>query len=189
MPSPVMHTAVGFTVFTGFRHVLGKKTCTRYFGATWLFLLTCLFLSLLPDIDAAVGVALKNMRAYHNQGTHSLVTGLLISLIAATTASTLRKGTGRAWFWLFFINYSLHVLLDTLCKGRGVMLFWPISDHRFLSPAILFVGVQWSEGLWSWHHVETFFSELASAMVLLIPCWLLLRFDAKSCKNSLMTKG
>ena len=54
---------------------------------------------------------------------------------------------------------SLHLIMDSLTGGDGVMLFWPFSDARIGSPVRLFFGLQWSSGLWSRDHLLTLVSE------------------------------
>jgi hypothetical protein len=49
--------------------------------------------------------------------------------------------------------------MDFFTVSRGVMLFWPLTDQRFVSPVKLFTGLHWSQGVWSVHHLYTIFSE------------------------------
>ncbi|NIV75262.1 MAG: hypothetical protein GWN37_10615, partial [Gammaproteobacteria bacterium] len=44
-------------------------------------------------------------------------------------------------FLLTLVCYELHVLLDYLTVGRGVMLLWPLSAERFAPPIYLFYGL------------------------------------------------
>jgi inner membrane protein len=65
------------------------------------------------------------------------------------------------WFFLVLLCYQLHILADFLTFGRGVMLFWPLTEERYTSPILLFYGVHWSQGLFSLKHLWTLVSELA----------------------------
>jgi len=173
MPSPVIHVAAGCGLFMGIRRCVNPERLQKYFGTAWTLLFLCVFFSMLPDIDAAIGMLCRNMRDYHNQGTHSLLIACFTALIAGMTAETLRRGTGRAWSILVVTGYAVHVMLDYCCFGRGVMLFWPVSTQRYQSPIVLFSGVRWSDGFLSWQHVRTFFSELGVVACVAFSTWLI----------------
>jgi inner membrane protein len=129
-------------------------------------------LSLLPDVDAVVGIAAGDLGRFHNNLTHSLFVALGVALIAGGLASLGRHlplwlarlaesmpGFGRA-FWLALVCYGAHVALDWMTYGKGVMAFWPLTDRRFSSPITVFYGLRWSEGIWSSHHLVTVLTEL-----------------------------
>ena len=46
------------------------------------------------------------------------------------------------------------------------MLFWPLTDSRYLPPLLLFYGLHWSDGLFSVNHVITLVTEVA--LILLV---------------------
>ena len=132
-----------------------------------------LTVSLLPDLDAVAGLLLGDMYNIHNQGSHSLFSGLLASILIAAAVNWFGH---RFWgldvpkgklFWLSLTAYALHVLMDTLTPGRGVMLFWPFSTVRFQSPVPLLYGVRWEEGWLSLKHLWTIVSELGLILLLL----------------------
>jgi membrane-bound metal-dependent hydrolase YbcI (DUF457 family) len=125
-----------------------------------------IFLSLLPDADAVVGLLLGNMGRYHNNFMGSPLFGVLAALVVAGAIRLVTGARFGFWFGLTLICYELHVLMDYLTVGRGVMLLWPFSSERFSPPANLFYGLRWSDGLVSQRHLWTLLTELAFAVVL-----------------------
>jgi len=131
-----------------------------------LLLPAAIFLSLLPDADAVAGVLLGDMGRYHNNFMGSPLFGVLAAVIVAGALRLLAGAPFGFWFGLGLLCYELHVLMDYLTVGRGVMLLWPLSAERFSPPVNLFYGLHWSEGLLSRRHLWTLLTELAFAFVL-----------------------
>jgi inner membrane protein len=129
--------------------------------------------SLLPDIDAAVGFTSGDFGRYHNNGTHSLVSGLLVALSGALFLAWKDRTQFLNWFWVIFFSYGSHVILDFFTQGRGVMLFWPFTSERFGSPVKLFLGVRWSEGWISIEHFWTLVTELIFVLIIGLVVWAL----------------
>jgi hypothetical protein len=115
-------------------------------------------LSLLPDLDLLLGLPYGDPGRFHNQQMSSLFAGMVLALIVGIIARTMGAGFLR-WTLFAVTCYSLHLIMDSLTGGDGVMLFWPFSDVRIASPIRLFFGVQWSSGLWSKDHLLTLLSE------------------------------
>ena len=131
-------------------------------------------MSLVPDLDAILGILTGQMYRFHNNGTHSLLTGLAFCLAAAAFIAR-RRGPGFGyWLAVLYGSYSLHIVMDAFTlDGRGVMLFWPLSAQRFMSPVPLFFGVRWSEGLFSLQHVYTLGTELIFVALVILSVRLL----------------
>jgi inner membrane protein len=128
-------------------------------------------MSVMPDLDAAVGILLGNLGRYHNNIAGTPVFGALVAFGAACLAGFARRSAGMRVFSLTFVCYQLHVLMDYLTIGRGLMLLWPLSDERFRPPVHLFYGLRWSDGVFSTRHFITLFSELGFVLVLLLVFW------------------
>ena len=67
----------------------------------------------------------------HRGATHTILFALLMGALGAGGAASFR--TSRAWAagFLFLATLS-HPLADMLTDGgKGIMLFWPLSDKRF----------------------------------------------------------
>jgi inner membrane protein len=145
----------------------------RQAGVFPLALVLAVVVSMLPDLDAVLGAITGDLARYHNNGTHSLIVGLGVALVAAGLLAWPKRSDFLAWFWMIFISYGMHTLLDFFTHGgRGVMLFWPLSSQRFDSPFKLFYGVRWSEGWLSIHHMWTILSEAGFVFLVFLIMWL-----------------
>lgn len=176
MPSPLTHFAAGLAV-PHFAARRGESVRRR-----WKLTALCLFFSFAPDLDVIVGVARGDMGAYHNQITHSLFFGLAACLLVLPLLKwAYREISTIRLFALSYGCYALHLILDWMTYGRGVKLFWPITDARFSSPWIPFYGVRWGDGLFSMRHWITIGNEvmilgvLATIVYMVRTIWLLLR--------------
>jgi inner membrane protein len=155
-----MHTTAGYIVYRIFRNRLPQRFSKSIWRIPFLLLIFSIF-AMLPDIDSVVGIITGDIGRYHNNATHSLFVGLFISLAFSGVVSLVGSFKFRDWFFVMFLSYSLHVVLDFFTVGRGVMAFWPLSQQRFLSPLSLFYGLHWSDGFISIRHVWTFLTESA----------------------------
>ncbi|NLG71745.1 MAG: metal-dependent hydrolase [Chloroflexi bacterium] len=174
MPSPLAHTTAGYAVYR-----LLRRRRSDWEPQVWrlpLILLVTLVFSILPDFDAVAGILAGDIGRYHNQGTHSLVVGLLVALLFAVLLARGRMHAFKAWFPPLLLSYELHVLMDVVTLGeRGVMLLWPLSSARFDVPFTLFYGVRWSEGIFAWQHLVTLATEALFALLVLGGLYLLER--------------
>ena len=175
MPSPLSHSAVGVAGFFLWRH--RGKNRSRPTREEFLGLLAFVGLSILPDLDAGVGIALGNMARYHNNFAGTPGFGLAVALALSTVAWAFRRSAFRPVFSLTFLLYSLHVLMDFFTVGRGVMVFWPISGERIQPPFHLFYGLRWSDGIFSERHLITLASELCFLAVLFFGLRLYVKID------------
>jgi membrane-bound metal-dependent hydrolase YbcI (DUF457 family) len=166
VPSPLAHGLIGYAVYRLYRP-REKLAPGGSLSRSVLPLAAALGVSLLPDADAALGLLLGDLGAYHNNIVNSLFVGLAVSLLLA---SLLWIGWGmRFWPWLglLLLCYELHVLADYLTWGRGVMLFWPFTGERFAPPVYLFYGLHWSDGVVSMRHFWTLLTELGFGALML----------------------
>lgn len=160
MPSPVAHLAVGFAL----RRLLGPRTESR---RRFLVAACFLFLSILPDLDAIPGVLLGDFGRYHNNLTNS-VAFVMVSAAIASVVARLLKQDPLWWFAAALACLSAHVVMDLFTVGRGVMLAWPFSHHRFKPPFTLFYGLHWSGGVWDRRHLVTLVTESCFVLVLFV---------------------
>jgi hypothetical protein len=58
--------------------------------------------------------------------------------------------------------------MDALTAERGVMLFWPLSQNRFVSPIRIFYGLQWGLGWFSIWHLWTIVTESGFVLFLVV---------------------
>ncbi len=166
MPSPIAHMSVGYAVSKLYKQPQKTRKNLPDGSATLVFFCSVIA-SMLPDIDAFFGIIKGDLGMYHNNATHSLLVGLVFALgIGFVLHKVMRTGYFY-WTALIWINYALHVIMDCFTyDGRGAMLLWPISSHRFQAPFSLFWGVRWSNGWLSRDHVVTLVTESAFVMVL-----------------------
>lgn len=165
MPSPIAHSAVGFAVYQAYRSRLPAWAEDRVGLAILLFI----GLALLPDLDLIPAVALGDLGGIHNGITNSLIVALAASVVIGGAISYVAGGRFGLWFSAVFLSISLHILMDFFTTPRGVMALWPVTSNRFIAPARLFYGFQYSEGWLTISHLWTALTELvfAAAVVLL----------------------
>lgn len=160
MPSPIAHMAAGVAIH---RFRFGKPSGS---GRDRALLAACIGLSLLPDVDAAIGIAAGNLGRYHNNFAGSPAFGVLVALAVAAVVGVVRRPLARPALALVLICYQMHVLMDFLTVSRGTMLLWPLSTERFSPPLHLFYGLRWSHGMSSTTHFVTLASELVFVVAL-----------------------
>lgn len=165
MPSPLAHLAAGCAIAIASNR--GQRT-----PPSWRLWVVCLGFSMAPDTDAVIGILLERLALFHNQFTHSL--GFGVALCAACLPLTrlmLPGWSTRRAFLLTMACFGLHLLLDWMTYGRGVMLLWPFSDTRFQSPVQVFHGLRWSDGVFSASHIDTLVNETGVIALVALLAW------------------
>ena len=103
-------------------------------------LLAFALLAVLPDADVVM-VAMGTMdagAAGHRGASHSLALAIAVGLLCALVTRRLGWPVWRTAV-LATIAVGSHALLDFLGHGgKGLQLFWPLSDERFHSPLRIF---------------------------------------------------
>ena len=167
MPSLIAHLSMGLFLWFWFRRSMGTFWTSIPRGA-WMLLGLFLFLSMIPDLDALVGMITGDMGRFHNQQSHSLFIGAVVAILFALIASRMiREVSLRKWFFLTLGCYEIHILMDYVCYGRGVRILWPVIPDRFPAPVEIFNGLHWSYGWWHPAHLTTIKEELLFAIILL----------------------
>jgi len=127
-----------------------KRRLDPQLTATRRILLGCaVFAALLaPDSDVLMGLVYPSasIMDYHNGPTHSLLVGVVFALLFGGVCWIIIRGRWLPFTLVGVLCYTSHVLLDWLTWGRGVQLFWPVSEARFQAPFPLFMGVRHSVG-------------------------------------------
>jgi len=144
MPSPLAHAAVGYALLRAWQNALPVEGRVWRIPLSFVWPVLAVFLSLLPDVDAVVGWLGNSLERYHNNLTHSL---LMVFVVPLPFGLLLRRLTGvrlKTGVLLSAACYAVHLLMDLVTYGRGLMLFWPLSQRRFRLPVTLFLGVPWS---------------------------------------------
>jgi membrane-bound metal-dependent hydrolase YbcI (DUF457 family) len=78
MPSPIAHLTAGYVVYQLGRRYEPQPALRKIGPLPGLLLVTAIF-SLLPDIDSAVGLLMRDFGRFHNNATHSLFAGVIFS--------------------------------------------------------------------------------------------------------------
>jgi membrane-bound metal-dependent hydrolase YbcI (DUF457 family) len=164
MPSPIAHLGAGYAIYRYYKHRLPQDQ--RCFWNVPLQLVIVMGLSMVPDLDVIPAIIFRDMEAYHNNFSHSLIFALPIALLIAGIFHRIYRSSFWLWFVICLLSYDLHVIMDSLTAERGVMMFWPLTQVRFASPMKLFFGVQWGLGWFSIWHLWTVCTELLFALVL-----------------------
>jgi membrane-bound metal-dependent hydrolase YbcI (DUF457 family) len=157
MPSPIAHLSVGYVIYRLNKDKLPVDN--RKVLSIPLQMAAVISISMLPDLDAVLGIAFGDMAKYHNQFTHSLISGFPVALAGASIFNWIYRSSFWKWFLICLLSYELHIIMDLFTGERGVMLFWPFSEMRFISPIKLFYGMQWGLGWFSVSHMWTIFTE------------------------------
>lgn len=166
MPSPIAHLGAGYAIYRFYKYRLPEDR--RYIWKIPLQIALVAGLSMLPDLDVIPAILFRDMRTYHNNSTHSLLVGLPVAFLLAGIFRHVYRSKFWLWFAICLVSYDLHVLMDALAAERGVMLFWPLTAERFVSPVKLFYGLQWGLGWFSLWHLWTIFTESLFVAVVLV---------------------
>lgn len=166
MPSPIAHLGVGYAIYRHYKDKLPQDK--RSFWKFPLQLILVTGLSMLPDLDVIPAVIFRDMRAYHNNISHSLFFGIPVALLVAGIFQRVYRSNYWLWFAICLLSYDLHVVMDALTADRGVMMFWPLTDERIASPFKIFYGLQWGLGWFSPWHLWTIFTESVFVGIVLV---------------------
>jgi len=165
MPSPIAHLGVGYAIYRHYKDRLQQDR--RSFWKFPLQLILVTGLSLLPDLDIIPAIIFRDMRAYHNNISHSLFIGIPAALLIAGIYQRIYRSNFWLWFLICLISYDLHVIMDALTAERGVMMFWPLTEARYASPIKIFYGLQWGLGWLSPWHLWTIFTETLFSVIVI----------------------
>lgn len=166
MPSPLAHSVAGFVIYRVWRRhqaatsgVQAPPEASRWPALREIgYIVALAALSLVPDLDVLAAIFHRDMTGFHNQGWHSLFVGCLVAPVLGLIIGGRRHFV--RWTLLAWACFEVHVLMDGLSVGRGVMWLWPFSTERFQPPFYFFHGVRWAEGWWAWDHLFTLLNEL-----------------------------
>jgi len=166
MPSPIAHLGVGYAIYRHYKHKLPVDQ--RHFWKFPLQMIMVTGLSMLPDLDVIPAIAFRDMKAYHNNFSHSLLFGVPVALLIAGLFYRIYRSNLWLSFLICLLSYDLHIILDMMTAERGVMLFWPIMPNRFAFPIKVFYGVQWGLGWFSIWHLWTIVTESLFVLVVVL---------------------
>ena len=166
MPSPIAHLGAGYAIYRFYKHRLPQDQ--RRFWKFPLQLVMIVGLSMVPDLDVIPAIIFRDMKAYHNNFSHSLLFAVPVAFLIAGISHRINQSNFWLWFVISLVSYDLHVIMDALTAERGVMMFWPLSQNRFVSPIRIFYGLQWGLGWFSIWHWWTVLTESIFVLVLIL---------------------
>ena len=166
MPSPIAHLGVGYAIYRYYKDKLPVDH--RHFWKIPFQMIMLTGLSMLPDLDVIPAIILKEMQDYHNNFSHSLLFAIPVAFLMAGLFHRTYQSNFWLWFLVCLISYDLHIVMDALTAERGVMMFWPLSQNRVVSPIRIFYGLQWGLGWFSLWHLWTMFTESVFVLVLMV---------------------
>ena len=166
MPSPIAHLGIGYAIYRYYQRK-NRQGQTRIWNVALQAVIVA-SLSLLPDLDVIPAIIFGDMERYHNNFSHSILFAIPVSFVLAGVLQRAFRSDFWLWFVVCSISYDLHVLMDALSGGRGVMMFWPLTETRFVSPISIFTGLHWGEGWFSIWHLWTILTESLFGLVIFL---------------------
>jgi membrane-bound metal-dependent hydrolase YbcI (DUF457 family) len=139
-----------------------------------------------PDLDFVPGLLVGAPATYHQGLSHSFAFAVVAGVTGAIVLPFVASVTARLGFVVSFLCYASHLVLDLFGPDTrppyGIPLFWPFSDHTFLSPVQLLLGAshaghtsastgEWINGVLTLYNVTA----LGLEVVLMLPFVLLAR--------------
>jgi inner membrane protein len=163
MPSPFGHALAGITIALGTDEQ--RRTSWRWETLT----IVCGCLAASPDLDLLV-------RGAHRTATHSFAA---VGIVAVVVGVVTRIQSGRVDWRVTIacaVAYASHLLMDWLGVDlgwpAGIQLFWPFSDHHFISGIPLFEATE-RRHLFSQRAIVTNMLAAAREVLILAPIFLL----------------
>jgi membrane-bound metal-dependent hydrolase YbcI (DUF457 family) len=166
MPSPIAHLSVGYAIYRYYKNKLPEYQTQVWKSALQMIVVTGL--SMLPDLDVIPAIVFRDMHGYHNNFSHSLILAIPVAFLIAVIFSRAYRSHFGLWFLICLISYDLHIFMDALTAERGVMMFWPLTEARFVSPIKMFYGLQWGLGWFSIWHLWTILTESLFGLIVIL---------------------
>ncbi|MGF1542167.1 MAG: metal-dependent hydrolase [Pleurocapsa sp.] len=180
MPSPLAHGVSGYiiTKFSPLKRPQESKVNQWYVQSLYP-----VFVAISADLDFIPQIITGDN--YHRGLTHSILFGLIFSVITGFIVSHWSKYSYRKIFLLTAIAYGSHLVLDFFTAGGdGMELLWPITDSFFKSPLPIFPAVHHSRGLWHYSHLIPLSFELAYSALLFLGMFYWQKFSYGSENNN-----
>ena len=183
MPSPIAHLGAGYAIYQLYRYRL--PPAQRRVWKLPLQPAMVAGLSMLPDLDIIAAAVFRDTEKYHNNFSHSLLLGVPAAFLLAGIFYTVYRSGLWLWFGVSFVSYESHILMDALTAERGVMMLWPLTQARFVSPIRIFYGLQWGLGWFSPWHLWTVLTESLFVMIVVVAAHYLVNRGHRADSSSL----
>jgi membrane-bound metal-dependent hydrolase YbcI (DUF457 family) len=138
MPSPIGHTLAGLAV-GWLAEPARVQPCSRVRDLLTRVALGCAAVAALPDADLLIPHA-------HRTATHSVTATALVFIITAAVTGKVTSRPGWRLALALAAAHGTHLLLDWLGTDPfpppGLQLFWPFTDHFYISRVDIFPAVE-----------------------------------------------
>jgi membrane-bound metal-dependent hydrolase YbcI (DUF457 family) len=136
MATPIGHSLAGYAIYRALVPAKDRRPALLFFAAV---------MATAPDLDFVPGILAGAPATYHQGLSHSLAFGVIAGVTSALVLRAIAGTAARLGFLLGFLCYASHLVVDLFGPDTrppyGIPLFWPFSDHTFLSPVQLLLGV------------------------------------------------
>jgi membrane-bound metal-dependent hydrolase YbcI (DUF457 family) len=128
---------------------------------------------ILPDLDGVYYLARKRELRFdadfthHTWVTHTFPPYILIGLLVLLFGIQARNELLQESAQIVMISTSIHLLLDMIGSGDGIMLVWPISRRMYGIGKLHVHGMEWKRRYESSRYVWMERAIIAGAVVLL----------------------
>lgn len=134
MPTPIGHSLAGYTIYLASQRKESDKI--RY-------LILCIFLASLPDLDYLPGFLVGYPNYFHHGINYSIGFAFFCGLLGIIYSKWIRKENILKGFLPFSGIYFSHVFLDFIAADTsipyGEKLLWPFSNNYYISPITFFL--------------------------------------------------
>ncbi len=162
MPSPLAHSVSGY-ILAKFLPLDRPKESR--FKKWYVQSLYPVFVAICADFDFIP--QLITGETYHRGLTHSLFFAVMFSVIIGLVVSYLGKYSYQQILLFTTLVYSSHLFLDFFTAGgKGIQVFWLLSDRFFQSPIPIFPAVHHSRGFLHYSHLIPIGFELGYSVLL-----------------------
>ena len=146
----------------------------RWTRRQWEGLVLAVFMANLCDLDYLPGLVTGDLNAWHHMYTHSIGWVILAGVGTCLVWKGLQPATEEKYLVLLLAALVSHLALDWLTEDGsapyGILLGWPFSLERTLSPVALFpkASKDTLADLWQSANLAPFAVDLAMGSVLVL---------------------
>jgi inner membrane protein len=159
MATPIGHALAGYAIYRALVPAKTRQPALLVFAAA---------IATAPDLDFVPGLLIGAPATYHQGLSHSFAFAVVAGVTGAMVFRSVAGIAARLGFVVSFFCYASHLVLDLFGPDTrppyGIPLFWPFSDHPFLSPVQLLLGAshagrtsastgEWMNGILTFYNV------------------------------------
>jgi membrane-bound metal-dependent hydrolase YbcI (DUF457 family) len=140
MPTPIGHSLAGAVIYA-------LSTRRRNLLASWRWLVVCMIVAALPDIDfvPALFGRFDIANRVHRHVTHTALMAVVVGIVAYGVLRGLRRARPVRYAAIIFSCWASHIFLDLLGKDYrppiGIRFLWPFVGKSYKIPLEVFLDV------------------------------------------------